>query len=176
MKVDELLKLLDNVKIDENKIDKEREVYITLLTIKNKGKEEVIRYIFDSFTPTNKFNSIFYVNNGVKYFSRGEKRNGIFNIIINGNKAYDWASYDVKNDTIIVYVIREYTVSRYVPHLLVTLPETPVTKHVSSTIADLYNYLRRGYKIEYSEDPEKIKTAKALAELTSLVNIIAFGD
>jgi len=150
MKVDKLLKRLENVKIDENKIDKEREAYIMLLTIKNKGKEEVIRYIFDSFTPTNKFNSIFYVNNDVKYFSRGEKRNGIFNIIINGNKAYDWASYDVKNDTIIVYVVREYTVSDYVLHLLDILPETPID-HADPLLKYLYNDLRRGYKITFDK-------------------------
>jgi len=171
MKIDELLKLLENIKIDEDQL-----VDISLLEIKR--KEDVIPYILDTLTKTtNTFNSIIYINNGVvKYFSRSIDNPGGKNIIINGNKAYDWASYDVKNDTIIVYVVREYTVSRYVPHLLATLPETPVTKHVSSTIADLYNYLRRGYKIEFSEDPEKIKTAKALAELTRLVNIIAFGD
>jgi len=172
MKVDELLKHLENIKINEEEL-----VDISLLEIKR--KEDVIRYILDTLTKTtNIFNSSIYINNGVvKYFSPSTDNPGSKNIIINDNKAYDWAAYEVKNNyTIVVYVNKEYTVSRYVLRLLDTLPETPVTKDVSSTIADLYNYLRRGYKIEYSEDPEKIKTAKALAELTSLVNIIAFGD
>jgi len=174
MKIDELLKLLENIKIDEDQL-----VDISLLTEKIKRNEDVIRYILDTLTTTtNTFNSIIYINNGVvKYFSPSTDNSGGKNIIINDNKAYDWVTYEVKNNhTIVVYVNKEYTVSRYVLRLLDTLPETPVTKDVSSTIADPYNYLRQGYKIEFSEDPEKIKTAKALAELTSLVNIIAFGD
>jgi len=174
MKVDELLKLLENIKIVEDQL-----VDIDLLREKIKRNEDVISYILDTLTTTaNTFNSIIYINNGVvKYFSPSADNPGTKNILIYNGKAYDWAAYEVKNDyTIVVYVDKEYTVSMYVLHLLDVLPETPVTKDVSSTIAHLYTYLTQGYKIEFSQNPEKIKTAKALAELTSLVNIIAFGD
>jgi len=135
MKVDELIRQLENIKIDE--VDKR--------------KKDVIRYIFDTLTKTtNEFNSIIYINNGVvKYFSP-EEGDGGHNIIINSNKAYDWFRYEVtNNDTIIVYVSREYTVSRYVSHLLYILPETPISDNVYSVFKKLYNYLRQGYKITF---------------------------
>jgi len=174
MKVDELLKLLKDIKIEEDQL-----VDIDLLRERIKRNEDVIRYILDTLTTTtNTFNSIIYINNGVvKYFSPAADNPGSKNILIYNGKAYDWAVYEVKNNyTIVVYVHKEYTVNMYVLHLLNILPETPVTKNVSSTIAKLYTYLRQGYKIEFSQDQEKIETAKALAELTRLVNIIAFGD
>jgi hypothetical protein len=173
MKTDELLKLLENIKINEDEL-----VDVSLLE-NIKRKEDVIPYILDTLTKTtNRYNSIIYINNGVvKYFSRSIDSSGSKNIIIKDNKAYDWVAYTVKKDnTVIIYVDREYNVGKLVLHLLDILPETPVTKDVYYGIVDLYNYLRRGYKIEFSYDSAEIEKAKALAELTRLVNIIAFGD
>jgi hypothetical protein len=167
MKVEELLKL-ENIKINEDEL-----VDISSLAEKIKRKEDVIPYILDTLTKTtNTFNSIIYINN----VSRSPDNPGSKNIIIKDNKAYDWVAYKVKDDTVIIYIDKEYNVSKLVLHLLDTLPETPVTKDVYYGIADLYNYLRRGYKIEFSHDSAEIETTKALAELTRLVNRIAFGD
>jgi len=142
MKIDELLRRLENIKINEDEL-----VDISLLE-KIKRKEDVIPYILDTLTKTtNIFNSIIYINNGVvKYFSRSIDNRGNKNIIIKDNKAYDWFNYEVKNSTIIVYVTMVYTVNKYVVRLLDTLPETPID-HADPSYRDLYRYLRQGYNI-----------------------------
>jgi len=142
MKIDELLKRLENIKIDEDEL-----VDISLLK-KIKRKEDVIHYILDTLTKTtNIFNSIIYINNGVvKYFSRSIDGSGVKNIIIKDNKAYEWFSYEVRNSTIIVYNAMVYTVNKYVVLLLDTLPETPIDNAYQS-YRNLYRYLRQGYNI-----------------------------
>ena len=159
MKIDELIRQLENIKINDDQL-----VDINLLAEKIKRKEDVIRYILDTLTKTtNEFNSIIYINNGVvKYFSPSIDNPGGKNVIMNGNKAYHWFKYEVKNNyTIIVYVIREYTVSRYILHFLDILPETPITEYVHPMYRKLYSYLEQGYKIIFSEDlgeeAEKLK-------------------
>jgi len=142
MKIDELLKRLENIKINEDEL-----VDVSLLE-KTKRKEDVIPYILDTLTKTtNTYNSIIYINNNVvKYFSRSIDNTGSKNIIIKDNKAYDWFNYEVKNSTIIVYITMVYTVSKYVVRLLDTLPETPID-HADSPYRNLYRYLRQGYNI-----------------------------
>ena len=142
MKLDELLKRLENIKINEDEL-----VDISLLE-KIKRKEDVIPYILDTLTKTtNTFNSIIYINNGVvKYYSRSVDNHGKKNIIIKDNKAYDWFSYEVRDSTIIVYVTMVYTVNKYVVRILNTLPETPID-NAARPLIDLYRYLRQGYNI-----------------------------
>ena len=72
MKIDEILKRLENIKINEDEL-----VDISLLQ-KIKRKEDVIAYILDTLTKTtNTFNSIIYINSGVvKYYSRSVDNHG----------------------------------------------------------------------------------------------------
>lgn len=119
-------------------------------------EKEIMRSVFNYINTlidegSDRFNSIFYINNGVvKSFCTGENKCRL-NIIIIDNKAYFWENYEIKDDSIIlgVYWWRIYTINDFIIRLLDTLRETPIENvQCDDYYVKLYDKLRQGYKIK----------------------------
>jgi hypothetical protein len=95
--------------------------------------------------------SIIYVNGStVKYFSINKYNNGVTNVVVvkkdDKSFAYYWTNYDIKFDTIILFTMYEYEIIGNLHKILDQLQETPID-NTAPCIKNLYNYLKKGYKI-----------------------------